>query len=281
MTASTTDQRAERYVRGGAGDGEVGVLRELWSYRELFYFLAWRDVKVRYKQTILGVLWALLHPLFTMLIFTVVFGRLAKVPTDDVPRPIFYFSALLPWTYFSSTITNAGLSLTSNAGLLTKIYFPRVILPAAPVLSGFLDFLIGSLLLVGFIGYYRIPLGVHLLLWPLLVLHLIALALGVGMFLAALNVKYRDIKYAIPFGIQLWLFVTPIIYPTSVIPGRFQWLLSLNPLTGLIEGFRAALVPSRPVPWSALGTSLAVTAVIFVVSVFYFRQTEKAFADIV
>jgi len=260
---------------------ERSTLAELWEYRELFYFLAWRDVKVRYKQTALGVLWAVIQPFFTMLIFTVVFGQIANISSDGVPRPVFYFSALLPWIYFSSTLSAAGMSLVSNSGLLTKIYFPRIVLPATAALVPLVDFLIGSVLLAGFIAYYNLPVGWSLALWPLLIVPTVLLAFGLGAFLAALNVKYRDIKYAIPFGIQLLLFMTPIIYPSSVIPERFRWLLALNPLTGLIEAFRYALVPSYSVQWSHLAISLPVTAVIVVCSVLYFRRTEKAFADIV
>ncbi|MBS0168621.1 MAG: ABC transporter permease [Nitrospira sp.] len=260
---------------------KCSTILELWEYRELFYFLAWRDMKVRYKQTVLGVLWAIMQPLFTMMIFTVVFGQVANISSEGVPRPVFYFSALLPWFYFSSTLTNAGMSLVSSAGLLTKIYFPRIILPAAAALGSLVDFIIGSVLLVGLVVYYDIPIGWNLILWPILVLPLTVLAFGIGTFLAALNVKYRDVKYAIPFGIQLWLFITPIIYPSNVFPERFQWLLTINPLSGLIEAFRYALVPEYPVHWDAFGLSLAVTAVILVCAVWYFKRTERAFADIV
>jgi lipopolysaccharide transport system permease protein len=260
---------------------KLGAIRELWDYRELFYFLAWRDVKIRYKQTVLGVLWAIIQPIFTMVIFTVVFGQFANISSEGVPRPVFYFSALLPWIYFSSTLTNAGMSLLSNSGLLTKIYFPRIILPAAAALVPLVDFLIGSVFLAGFIVYYDLPVGWNLLLWPVLVVPLALLAFGSGAFLAALYVKYRDVKYAIPFGIQLLLFMTPIIYPSSVFPERFRWLLALNPLTGLIEAFRYALVPTYPVHWDVLGLSLAVTAGLLVLGVVYFKRTEKAFADII
>ena len=259
----------------------IGAFRELWDYRELFYFLAWRDLKVRYKQTVLGVLWAIIQPFFTMVLFTVVFGQIANISSGGVPRPIFYFSALLPWIYFSSTLNTAGLSLVSNSGLLTKIYFPRIILPAAAALGGLVDFLIGSLFLIGFIVYYDLPVGWNFVLWPILVVPLVLLTFGLSAFLAALNVKYRDVKYAIPFGIQLLLFMTPIIYPTSVFPERFQWLLALNPLTGLIEAFRYALVPTYSVRWDALGLSLAVTAGLLIFGIVYFKRTEKAFADIV
>ena len=259
----------------------LGTLRELWDYLELFYFLAWRDVKVRYKQTVLGVLWAIIQPFFTMVIFTIVFGQIANISSEGVPRPVFYFSALLPWIYFSTTLTGAGMSLVSNSGLLTKIYFPRIILPAAAALVPLVDFLIGSVFLIGFLVYYDIPFGWNLLLWPILVLPLALLAFGSGAFLAALNVKYRDVKYAIPFGIQLLLFMTPIIYPSSVFPERFRWLLALNPLSGLIEAFRYAVVPTYSIHWDVLALSLAVTTALLVLGVVYFKRTEKAFADII
>ena len=257
---SVTAMRVREEPRVVKDYANLGTIRELWDYRELFYFLAWRDVKVRYKQTILGAVWAIIQPLFTMVIFTVVFGQIANISSEGVPRPVFYFSALLPWIYFSSTLTGAGMSLVSNSGLLTKIYFPRIILPAAAALVPLADFLVGSVLLIGFIVYYDIPIGWNLLLWPILVVPLALLAFGLGAFLAALNVKYRDVKYAIPFGIQLLLFMTPIIYPSSVFPERFRWLLALNPLSGL---------------------SLAVTAALLVLGVVYFKRTEKAFADII
>jgi lipopolysaccharide transport system permease protein len=260
---------------------EIGTFRELWDYRELFYFMAWRDIKVRYKQTALGVLWAIIQPLLTMLIFVVVFGTIANVPSEGLPRPVFYFSALLPWIYFSSTLSAAGMSLVSNSGLLTKIYFPRIILPAAAALVPLVDFVIGSVFLMGFMVLYDIPVGWNLLLWLLLVVPLALLALGLGAFLAALNVKYRDVKYAIPFAIQLLLFMTPIIYPSSVFPERFRWLLALNPLSGLVEAFRYAVVPTYPVHWDVLALSLATTLIVLVVGVAYFKRTEKAFADII
>jgi lipopolysaccharide transport system permease protein len=260
---------------------ERGMIRELWAYRELIYFMAWRDVKVRYKQTVLGVLWAVLQPLFTMVVFTLLFGQLAKIPTDGIPGPIFYFSALVPWIYFSTTFSNAGMSLVTNSGLLTKIYFPRVILPAAVALGNLMDFLISSVFLIGFIVYYQISLGWNLLLWPALVVLLMLLSLSLGAFFAALNVKYRDIRYVIPFLIQLLMFATPIIYPASMVPERFQWLLALNPLCGLIEAFRYVVVPSHVLDWNLLMLSVVITGVLFVTSVAYFKSAEKAFADLV
>ena len=271
-------------MRSPALDDHVqshGVLHELRTYRELLFFLAWRDVKVRYKQTLLGVLWAVIQPLFTMAVFTILFGRLANLPSDGVPRPIFYFSALLPWLYISNTVSSASMSLVSNSNLLTKIYFPRIMLPAAVALSGLLDFLVGSVLLVGFFVYYSIPLGWGLLLWPALVIQMTVLALAIGMFLAALNVQYRDVKYAVPFAIQLWLFVTPVIYPTSMVPERFQRLLALNPAGGLIEAFRHALVPSAPMRWDLLGISAITTVLGFFAALVFFKKTERAFADII
>jgi lipopolysaccharide transport system permease protein len=260
---------------------ERGMIRELWAYRELIYFLAWRDVKVRYKQTVLGVLWAVIQPFFTMVVFTLLFGQLAKIPTDGIPGPIFYFSALVPWIYFSSTLTNAGMSLVSNSNLLTKIYFPRIILPASVALSNLVDFFIASALFIGFMVYYEIHPGLNLLLWPFLVILLVLLSVSLGLFVAALNVKYRDIKYAIPFAIQLFLFATPIIYPASMVPEKYRWLVSLNPLSGVIEAFRYALVPSRTIDWGLLLFSIGITAIIFVAGVAYFKSAEKVFADIV
>lgn len=257
------------------------TLADFWHYRELFYFLAWRDIKIKYKQTALGVIWALIQPLFTMIVFTLLFGKLAGLPSDGVPYPVFYFTALLPWIYFASTLATSSNSLVGNANLLTKIYFPRVILPASGALTGLPDFFIGFLLLLALFAYYRIPLGWSLLLWPLLLILLFLLAFGVSLFLAALNVKYRDVKHAVPFAIQLWLFVTPIIYPASMIPRRFRMLVALNPLSGIIEAFRFSLLPERQLDWRLLGVSIALTFLILIGGFVYFRKVEQAFADIV
>lgn len=262
-------------------DVNQGTIRELWAYRELVYFLAWRDVKVRYKQTVLGVLWAVLQPLFTMVVFTLLFGQLAKIPTDGMPGPVFYFSALVPWIYFSSTVSSAGMSLVANSTLLTKIYFPRIILPAAAAASNLMDFLISSVFLLGFVLYYGMPLGWSLLLWPVLVVLVTLLSFSLGTIFAALNVKYRDIKYALPFFIQLLMFATPIIYPASMIPERFRWLLALNPLSGIVEAFRYAVAPVRAPDWNLIGLSVVASVVLFAAGVAYFRSTEKAMADLV
>jgi lipopolysaccharide transport system permease protein len=257
------------------------ALREFWKYRELFYFLAWRDVKVRYKQTALGVGWAILQPLLTMFVFTMLFGNLAKMPSEGIPYPIFYFSALLPWMYFSATMSNSSNSLVTNASLITKVYFPRIILPSSLAISGLVDFAIGCALLIPTLVFYGVVPGWEMLMWPVLLLPLVALALGVSMILASLNVRYRDIKYILPFIIQLWLFVTPVIYPTSIIPERYRFLLALNPLAGVIDAFRASLVPMKEIDWPLLVLSSLVIFAIFTLGFGYFRKTERTFADIV
>lgn len=256
-------------------------LFEYWRYRELFFFLVWRDIKVRYKQTALGAAWAIIQPFFTMLIFTLFFGKLAKMPSDGIPYPIFSYSALLPWTFFSGALNLAGNSLVNNVNLITKVYFPRAVIPASSVLSGLVDFFIASIVLIGMMVYYHMPITWSMLLWIVFVIPLVFLALGVGMILSAINVKYRDIKYTLPFIIQLWLFITPIIYPTSIIPEKFRFLAALNPLTGLIEAFRGALFATRDIDWSLFGISVATTLVIFVAGFIYFRRAERFYADII
>ncbi|MCI0621717.1 MAG: ABC transporter permease [Acidobacteria bacterium] len=257
------------------------LFRDSWRYRELLYFLTWRDLKIRYKQTAFGVVWAVVQPLLTMIVFTVLFGNLGRLPSDGSPYPLFYLSALLPWTYFSSTLPLSANSLISNSSLLTKIYFPRIILPASATLGGLPDFLVGSSLLAAMMVYYQIRPGWSWLIWPLLVFLLAAFTLAVGMILAALNVKYRDVKYVLPFVIQLWLFVTPVIYPANLVPKRFRPLMALNPLSGIVEAFRGLLLPSSLIDWQLLATSAMITVAIFVVGLVYFSRTEHMFADIV
>lgn len=262
-------------------EGNISWLHELWRYRELFYFFAWRDVKVRYKQTLLGVAWVILQPLVTMLIFVVLFGKIASLPTDGTPHALFYYAALVPWIYFSTTLGMCCNSLVSNANLLTKVYFPRTILPASVALSGLVDFIIGTVLVIGLLAYYRILPNWHILLWPFLMFLLAILAYGLGMILAALTVKYRDVKYATPFLIQIGLFVTPIIYSFTNIPEQYRKLLVLNPLTGIIEAFRASLSPLRTIDWELLGVSIVFTTTILVVGTIFFRKAERSFADLV
>ena len=264
---------------------KVAVMRgwsaEIWQYRELLWFLAWRDVKVRYKQTVFGVGWAVIQPLLGMIVFTVFFGRLIGAANVDVPYPIFTYCALVPWTYFSGTLSQAGNSLVANSNLITKVYFPRVLLPASSALSGLLDFLVGSVFLVGLMVYYRTHPTWALFFYPILMLAMWIFTLGVSMWLAALNVRYRDVKYTIPFLIQLGLFVTPVIYPKTSMPHRMQPFLVLNPLAGIIEGFRACLFPQYQVDLGLIAGSVAVGAVLFTASSLYFRNTERTFADIV
>ena len=256
-------------------------IQELYKYRELFFFLVWRDVKVRYKQTLLGAAWAVIQPFFTMIVFTLFFGKLAKMPSDGIPYPIFSYSALLPWTYFSGALTNASNSLVMNKNLITKVYFPRVTIPSAAALSGLVDFSIASLILLAMMVYYKIQPSWELLLWPFLIVPLVLLVIGISMFLSALNVRYRDIKHVIPFIVQLWLFITPVIYPTSIIPERFRFLIALNPMVGIIEAFRASLLPARQVDWQLLWLSIASSIIIFVVGLTFFQKAEKEFADII
>lgn len=257
------------------------TLREFWAYRELLYFLAWRDVKVRYSQTVLGIAWAIIQPLLSVFIFSLFFGKFAGVPSEGAPQPIFYFCGLLPWIYFSQTLSNSGNSLVNNAQLLTKVYFPRAVLPAAAAISGLVDFFIGSTLFFLIMIYYGITPTWRLLIWPIMVVPLMTIALGSSMFLAALNVKYRDIKYTIPFLIQLGLFVTPVIYPMSIIPESYRTIAALNPLSGMIEAFRAIAMPTKDLEWRLLAVSSMVTLSIFILGFNYFRKTERWFAEIV
>lgn len=256
-------------------------LRDLWSYRELLYFLAWRDVKVRYKQTLLGAAWAILQPLLTMLVFTLLFGNLAGIKTDGIPYPIFAYGGLLIWTFFSNSVTNSGNSLVGSSNLITKIYFPRMIIPAAAIGAGLVDFFLAFLIQIVLMFYYGVRVTWAITMLPVLVIMATLLALGVGMWLSALNVKYRDIRYAIPFLIQLWMFGSPIIYPVSMLPAKWQWILALNPLTGIIENTRIALFGNQPFHWKSLGISFAITILVLLYSAFSFRRMERHFADIV
>jgi lipopolysaccharide transport system permease protein len=255
-------------------------LKQLWVYRELLFFLIWRDIKIRYKQTLLGSSWAIIQPLFAMLLFTLIFGKLARIESDGIPYPLFAYAGLLLWTFFANSLTNSGNSLVGSSSLITKVYFPRVIIPGAAVLAGLLDFLIAFLLLIPMLLYYRIALTWNLLLLPVFIFLGTLLALGVGMWLAALNVKYRDVRYALPFLVQLWLFASPVIYPTSLVPERWRWVLALNPMTGIIEGFRASLLGGK-FDESTIFTSAALTFIILIVSFFAFQRVEDSFADVV
>jgi lipopolysaccharide transport system permease protein len=254
---------------------------DFWRYRELLYFLAWRDVKVRYKQAALGISWAVIQPLLTMIIFTLFFGRLAGVPSDGIPYPLFSFCALVPWTYFATTLSQAGNSLISNSSLITKVYFPRALLPAATVIGGLVDFLMGSALLAIMMVYYHVKPGWSFFLVPIFLGGMILLAFSVSMILAAMNVRYRDVKYALPFIVQIWLFLTPIIYPIAFLTPKMRRVVAFNPMAGFLEGFRTALFNNRHTDWGLVGISAIITAFLLVVGAVYFRKTERTFADIV
>ena len=256
-------------------------LKEIWKYRELFYFLTKRDIKVRYKQTVLGGLWAVIQPVFTMIVFTLFFGKLAKVPSDGIPYPIFVYAGLLPWTYFANALSTSGNSLVGSANLITKVYFPRIIVPASASLAGLLDFFIAMVVLGILMIYYHFAPGYGILLFPALVALTFMCAVGVGLWLSALNVEYRDIRYAIPFLIQIWMFFSPVIYPVSMVGKKYQWLLALNPMGGVINAFRASLLGHQPIDWFLLSISATIILFLFFSGMYYFRKMEKTFADVV
>lgn len=256
-------------------------LHPLWEYRELLYFLTWRDIKVRYKQTILGVAWAVIQPLFMMVIFTIFFGRLAKIPSDGLPYPIFAFTALLPWQLFSRALTDASTSLVVNERLITKVYFPRLLVPASAVLASLVDFAIALILLVGMMFYYGIvPTGAVWTL-PLFILLALMTALGIGFWLSALDANYRDVRYTLPFLTQLWLFATPVVYPASMVPDKWRLLYGLNPMAGVVEGFRWALLGKGGGPDPLLAVSAIAVLITFVGGLYYFSRMEETLADVV
>ena len=254
--------------------------RELWAYRELFYVLTQRDIKVRYKQTVLGVVWAVLQPLLTMLIFTVIFGRMAKIPSDDYPYAIFVFAALLPWTFFANAISASSLSLVNSANMVSKVYFPRIIIPLSSIGGGLVDLFISMLVLFALMLWYGVGWSANLLLAPVLLLGVIFVALGVGTLLSALTVAYRDFRFVVPFLVQIWMYATPVVYPASLVPEKWQWALFLNPMAGVIEAFRSAFL-GRAFDWSAIGLSMVVGVLIFIWGIAYFEKVERRFADII
>ncbi len=256
-------------------------LKELWEYRELLYFLVWRDVKVRYKQTALGAAWAIIQPFFTMVVFSIFFGRLAGIPSDGVPYPIFAYCALLPWQLFSNAMAESGNSLVVNQNLITKVYFPRLVIPMATVLAGLVDFGIAFLVLLGMMVYYGMAPTMAVVTLPFFILLAVATALAVGLWLSALNVQYRDVRYTIPFLTQFWLFVTPIAYPSSLVPEKWRVLYGLNPMAGVVEGFRWAMLGTANAPGPMVAVSVAVVVALLVGGLYYFRRMEKTFADVV
>lgn len=255
-------------------------IHELWQYRELLYFFVWRDVKIRYKQTGLGVAWAVIQPLLTMVIFSVIFGGLAKIPSDGVPYPLFALAALLPWQLFSEGMTRSTTSMVANANIMTKVYYPRLIMPIAGILSPLVDFAIAMVILILMMVYYGFMPTVNVVFLPAFVLLALATSLGVGLWLSALNVQYRDFQYTVPFLIQIWLYASPVVYSTSLVPEQYRLLYGLNPMAGVIEGFRWALLGTDP-PSGVIGLAVIVVLVLLVTGAFYFKRMEQYFADIV
>jgi lipopolysaccharide transport system permease protein len=270
------------HIRIEPSEGWVSLkLRELWEYRELLYFLIWRDVKVRYKQTVLGAAWAVIQPFFTMVVFSVFFGRLAKIPSDGVPYPIFSYVALVPWNFFSQGLSQSSNSLVGGARLIKKVYFPRLAMPIATVLSGVVDFVLAFIVLLGMMLAYGIVPTVNALLLPFLLLLALIASLGVGLWLSALNVQFRDVRYTVPFITQFWLFATPIAYPSSLLPEPWRTLYGINPMAGVVEGFRWALLGTDTAPGPIIIISSLVALALLVSGAFYFRRMEKTFADVV
>jgi lipopolysaccharide transport system permease protein len=256
-------------------------LRTLWEYRELLYFLTWRDIKVRYKQTALGAAWAILQPMATMLIFSLFFGRLVKVPSDGIPYPIFAFAALVPWTFFANGLNQSSNSLIASANLLKKVYFPRLAIPIATVLAGVVDFVLAFVVLLLLIAYYRITPTINIVWTPLFLALAFITSLGVGLWMSALNVKYRDVRYVVPFLIQIWLFATPVAYPSSLLSQPWRTIYGLNPMVGVVEGFRWALLGTNTAPGLMVIASSFAALLILITGAFYFRYMEKTFADVV
>jgi lipopolysaccharide transport system permease protein len=264
------------------GQGRTSLqLRELWEYRELLYFLTWRDIKVRYKQTALGAAWAILQPLLTMAVFSLFFGRLAKMPSDGIPYSLFAYSGLVPWMFFATGLTQSSNSLVGSANLITKVYFPRLVIPIATVLASFVDFLLAGLVLAFLMAINHIGLRATVLLLPLFTLVALVTSLAAGLWLSALNVRYRDVRYVMPFLTQFWLFATPIAYPSSLLPQPWRTFYGLNPMVGVVEGFRWALFHTETAAGPIIWVSIVVTLALFATGIWYFRRMETTFADVV
>ncbi len=265
-----------------AGRSERQYWQDLWRYRELFYFLAWRDILVRYKQTVIGIAWALVRPLLTMLVFTVVFGQLAKLPSSGAPYPILVFAAMLPWQFFASALSECSNSLLSNANLISKVYFPRLIVPASSIIVSFVDFLVSGMILLALMAWYNFVPGWQILTLPLFTLIAFAAAMGGGLWLAALNVKYRDFRYIVPFIVQFGLYVSPVGFSSAIVPQQWRLLYSLNPMVGVIDGFRWAILGGEfQIYWPSFALSVGLVALFFVSGIWYFRRVERTFADVI
>ena len=276
---STADVLVTRRLQPSQGWNNR-TIADIWAYRELLYFFIWRDIKVRYKQTLLGAGWAIIQPLMTMVVFTIFFGHLAKVPSDGLPYPVFSLMALVPWTYFASALAGCSTSLSGYQHIISKVYFPRLIIPIAAVIAPLVDFAIGFVILIGFMMWYRITPGPSIVWLPALMLLAVATAASVGVWLAALNVRYRDVRYVVPFVVQLWMFATPVAYPASLVPSRWRAVYGLNPMAGVIEGFRWALA-GGPAPGVITVVSAAVVVVLITGGAMYFRRLEGTFADVI
>jgi len=276
------EQSALLHVRIEPSKGWISLgLKDLWQYRELLFFLAWRDIKVRYKQTTLGAAWAVIQPLFTMLVFTLFFGRLAKVPSDGIPYPLFSYTALLPWQLFAYALTESSNSVVANERLITKVYFPRLVVPLASILAGLVDFAIAFVLLIGMMVWYGVKPTWAVFTLPFFVIFTMATALGVGLWLSALNVQYRDVRYTLTFIVQFWLIASPVAYSSTLVPARWRPFYGLNPMAGVIEGFRWALLGKAQAPGAILWVSVVVVGVILIGGLYYYRRMEKTFADMV
>jgi lipopolysaccharide transport system permease protein len=254
--------------------------KEIWQYRGLLYFFTWRDLKIRYKQTAIGVLWAVLQPFLTMVVFSVFFGKLVQVPSDGIPYPVFVYLGLLPWNLFSQSVSRSAESIVSHANLVKKVYFPRLIIPVSSSLAALVDFFVAFIILIGLVIYYHLPVSSMIIYLPLLIALNFFCAVGIGFWLSALNVLYRDVRYIVPFCIQLGMYVTPVIYPVSLVPDKYAWALYLNPMAGIIESYRA-IFTGKPLPMEGLTMSLAVSVVFFIVGIYYFKKVERVFADLI
>jgi homopolymeric O-antigen transport system permease protein len=255
-------------------------LKEFWEYRELLYFLVWRDIKVRYKQTVLGAAWAIIQPFFTMVVFSIFFGKFGKIPSEGLPYPIFSYAALLPWSYFAGAVGESSNSLVGSSNLIRKVYFPRLVIPLAGVLAGLVDFAIAFTIFIGMMFYYQVYPTIAIVLLPFFLLLALITALGVGLWLSALNVEYRDVRYIIPFLTQFWLFATPVAYPSTMLPESWRTIYGINPMVGVVEGFRWALLGTNP-PGPMIAVSAAISVIILISGAFYFRRMERTFADLV
>jgi len=269
----------ETVIKPKAGYSTIGW-SELWLYRELAYVLVWRDIKVRYKQTIFGAAWAIFQPFVSMVVFSIFFGSLVKVPSDNIPYPIFVYAGLLPWTFFSNGLNRASTSLHGEAHMISKVYFPRIIVPISSLGAGLLDFAIAFLIMLAMMFYYNVYPGISMLMIIPIILMILLFTIGIGTLLATLSVAYRDIKYITPFLVQLWMYASPVIYPVSIVPEKWRWLLSLNPMSGLIDGCRSAFF-GKPFDWVSLGISTSISLLMVLVGLLYFKAAERRFADII